>query len=195
MVRTFEQIVKDVFSLPNTDEEVERLLDELELIEKRDWRDYITLAVNIITEVDEKVKFCFTGFSVKDSLFVLKAIGDKYIPKNFVKKKHPKDILFHDALRLNIEIVYAENKELTYLYRLTNFIIGEYCKRSRLYLRTRPFYKRGQFDKRIYVVSKKRNVPDEDLHVISNERSDGPREEIDILHKYFLIYVSCKLGI
>ena len=195
MVRTYQQIVKDVFTMPNTDEEVQRLLEELELFEQRGWQDYIAFAINVITEVDEKVRFCFTRLSVKDSLFVLKAIGDKYIPENFVNKKHAKEILFNDALRLGIDIVYADNKELTYLYRLTNFIITEYAKRSKLPARTRPFYKRGKFDRRIFVISKNKNVPIEDLNIISIEKSDGPREEVKILHKYLLVYVTVHQGI
>ena len=100
MVKTFEQIKRRVLSLNNSPEELERINEELDLFNKRGWNEYIALAINIINEVEDKVKLCFTGLSILDSLFVLKATReDKYIPHNFVNKKRPKEILFNDAFR------------------------------------------------------------------------------------------------
>lgn len=196
MVRTFEQIKKDVYALPLTCDERFRIEEELDLFEIRGWNDYIALAINLIVEIEEKVVFCFTGFSVLDSLFVLKATG-KYVPDNFVNKKHARDILFNDALRLKIEVVYAYEKELVYYCRLANFIITEYLKMKPIFKSFAKTLKNTKdTSKRLFVIANSRvKVSKEDLNIIEKEKSDGPREEINVLNKYFMIYLTGHLGI
>ena len=195
MVRTFEQIEREVLALPLTYEEKIRIGEELDLFEERGWNDYVALAINIISEVEEKVRFCFTGFSALDSLFVLKATN-KYIPENFVNKKHAKDILFNDAFRLNIEVVYAYKKELNYYTKLAYFIISEMTRMNpglKFYTKT---VDKSEKKKRIFAVAKSNmRATAEDLKVIEFEKRDGPREEINVLNKYFLIYLSSHQGI
>ena len=193
MLKTFEQIKREVLALPLNEDEICRISTEIALFNDRGWNDYIALAINIINEIEEKVRFCFTGLSVLDSLFVLKATN-RYIPDNFVKKERPFDILFNDALRLSIEVVYADQKELAYLCRLTHFIVTMLSSMSKFHTRQKVSFKRNQDSKCTIAVSKKK-VPDEDMRIIANEKNDGPREEIDTLHKYFLIYLSCHQGI
>ena len=193
MVKTYEEIKREILAMPLNEDEICRIATEIALFHERGWEDYIALAINILNEVEGKVKFCFTGLSVLDSLFVLKATN-KYVPDNFVKKERPFDILFNDALRLSIEVVYAERKELIYLSRLTHFIVTQLSAMSRFHTRQKVSFKRNQDSKCTIAVSKKR-VPDEDMRIIANEKNDGPREEIDTLHKYFLIYLSCHQGI
>lgn len=196
MVRTFEQIKKDVLALSLTYDEKIRIGEELDLFEERGWNDYVALAINIIDEVEEKVKFCFTGFSALDSLFVLKATG-KYIPDNFINKEHAKDILFNDAFRLKIEVVYAYRKELSYYYRLTNFIVSELVRMNpNLKHYSKTFSSKIESSKRIFAITKNNTkTTPEDLRIIENEKRDGPREEINVLSKYFLVYLSSHQGI
>ena len=57
MKQTFEQIKERVLTLPNSKEELDRINEELELFEERGWNNYVAFAVNLIQELDEKVKF------------------------------------------------------------------------------------------------------------------------------------------
>ena len=194
MVRTFDQIKKDVLAMPLNEEEICRIVTEISLFIDRGWQDYIALAVNILNEVEEKVKFCFTGLSLLDSLFVLKATN-RYVPDNFVKKDRPFNILFNDALRLSIEVVYASREELIYLSRLTHFIVTELATLNRFHTRQKVAFKPGHEYRDCLIAVSKKRVPEEDFRIIVNETSDGPREEINTLHKYFLVYLSCHQGI
>lgn len=194
MVKTFNEIKNDVLTMPLNDDEKARIATEICLFIDRGWEDYIALAVNILNEVEVKVRFCFTGLSVLDSLFVLKATN-KYVPNNFADKERPFQILFNDALRLSIEVVYANRKELIYLSRLTHFIVTQLAMMSKFHTRQKVYFKRGQEHGNCTIAVSKHAVPDKDFRIIVNETSDGPREEITTLHKYFLIYLSCHQGI
>lgn len=194
MVKTYEEIKRNVLAMPLNEDEICRVSTEIALFHERGWEDYIALAINILNEVEGKVRFCFTGLSVLDSLFVLKATN-KHIPDNFVKKERPFDILFNDALRLSIEVVYAERKELIYLSRLTHFIVTQLSAMSRFHTRQKVTFKRGYEHGFCKIAVSKNAVNDKDFRIIVNETSDGPREEIETLHKYFLIYLSCHQGI
>ena len=197
MRQTFKQIKERVLALPNSNEEYQRINEELELFEKRGWNDYIAFAINLIKEMEDKLKFFFTSLSIMDSLFVNKALHPEYDYEKFIKKQHSKDILFNDALRLGIDIVYADPEELIYLTKLASFISEEYLKRSRLCARAKgkpSKTKVGKYDRIVCAVSHKR-VPTNDFQIIFNEEKDGPRKEINVLNKYFLIYVTSKVGI
>jgi len=197
MKQTFEQIKERVLSLPNSKEELERINEELELFEAKGWNTYIAFAINFLKEIEEKVKFFFPNLSVMDSLFVNKALHPNYNYDKFLSKKHSKDILFNDALRLSIDIVYADNEERLYLNRLTAFIFKEYLARYHLYSRAKGVpdkYKVGVFNKIVCAISPSK-VPNDDFSVVFNEQRDGPREEINILNKYFLVYITSKVGI
>lgn len=194
MVKTYNEIKRDVLAMPLNEDEICRISIEIALFHERGWEDYIALAINILNEVEGKVKFCFTGLSALDSLFVLKATN-KYIPDNFVKKERPFNILFNDALRLSIEVVYANRKELIYLSRLTHFIVTNLCAMSGFHTRQKVTFKRGHEHGYCKIAVSKNAVSDKDFRIIANETSDGPREEIDTLHKYFLLNLSCHQGI
>ena len=194
MFKTFEEIKNDVLKMPMNEDEMARIATEVCLFIDRGWEDYIALAINILNEVEEKVKFCFTGLSVLDSLFVLKATH-KHVPENFANKDRPFQILFNDALRLSIEVVYASRKELFYLNHLTHFIVTDLASMNRFHTRQKVAFKRGHEFRDCTIAISKKPVPDKDFNIIVNETSDGPREEIKTLHKYFLIYLSCHQGI
>ena len=198
MRQTFKQIKERVLTLPtNSHQEYQRINEELELFEKRGWNDYIAFSINLLREFEDKIKFFFPSLSVMDSLFVRKALHPKDDFDKFVTKQHSKDILFNDALRLGIDIVYADPEELTYLTKIAGDITEEYLKRSRLCARAKGKPSKtqvGKYDKIVCAVSRKR-VPTNDFEIIFNEEKDGPREEIDVLNKYFLIYVTSQVGI
>ena len=197
MKQTFEQIKERVLTLPNSKEELDRINEELELFEERGWNQYVAFAVNLIQELDEKVKFYFPSLSVMDSLFINKAVRPEYNYDKLLSKQHSKDILFNDALRLGIDIVYADPEELLYLTKLASFISEEYLKRFRLCARAKGIPSKrlvGKYDKIVCAVSPRR-VPNNDFEIIFNEKRDGPREEINVLNNYLLIYVTSKVGI
>lgn len=194
MVKTFEQIKREVLAMPLNEDEMARIATEICLFKDRGWEDYIALAVNILNEVEEKVKFCFTGLSVMDSLFILKATN-RSVPENFANKERPFQILFNDALRLSIEVVYASRRELIYLSHLTHFIVTELSAMNRFHTRQKVAFRRNRESRDCLIAVSKKAVPDKDFNIIVNETSDGPREEIETLHKYFLIYLSCHQGI
>lgn len=120
MLRTFDEIKDEVFALANSDAEVERIVEELELFEERGWNQYVAFVINFLREMDDKVKFFFPSLSVMDSLFVNKAIRPEGNYDKFLSKKHSKDILFNDALRLGIDVVYADPQELAYFGQTFN---------------------------------------------------------------------------
>ncbi len=197
MKQTFEQIKETVLHLPNSKEEYDRLLEELELFEAKGWNDYVAFAINLLREMEEKVKFFFPSLSVMDSLFVRKALHPQYKYDDFVNEQHSKEMLFNDALRLGIDIVYADKEELMYLTKLASFISEEFLKRCHLCARAKGIPSKtqvGKFEKIVCAVSDKR-VPTNEFEIIFNEQKDGPREEIDVLNNYLLIYVENHIGI
>ncbi len=197
MRQTFEQLKEKVLSLPNSEGEYHRIIEEIELFEKRGWNDYISFAINLLREYEEKIKYFFPSLSVMDSLFVRKVLHPQYDYEKFLTKQYSKDILFNDALRLGIDIVYADPEELVYLNELAGHIAEEYLKRSRLCARAKGKPSKtqvGKYDKIVCAVSNRR-VPTNDFQIIFNEEKDGPREEIDILSNYLLIYVTSNVGI
>ena len=197
MLKTFDEIKDEVFALANTDEEIDRLYEELDLFEERGWNNYVAFTVNYLKEMTDKVRLFFPYLSAMDSLFINKAL---YPNQNFdylLNKKHSKDILFNDAFRLGVRIVCADPIELNYLNHLSAVIFEEFLKMSRLYSFARGVpdkEKVGLFDHLVCAISSNR-VPKDDFEVIFNEEKDGPRDEINVLSKYLIVYVSCKVGI
>ncbi len=197
MIRTFEEIRDEVYNLPNTDEELLRLDEELELFEERGWNQYIAFAVNYLREMNEKVKFFFPSLSVMDSLFVNKAIHPDYNYDKLLSKQYSKGVLFNDALRLGVDIVYADPNELGYLNQLAALIFREFLRMSHLHADARaiPDKDKVGFAGKLVSAISPNFIPKEDMDVIVNEKSDGPRDEINILSKYLIVYVTCKVGI
>ena len=197
MMKTFDQIKDEVFALANSDAEVDRLVEELDLFEERGWNQYIAFAINYLREMNDKVKFFFPSLSVMDSLFVNKAINPEGNYEKLLSKKHSKDILFNDALRLGIDVVYADPQELAYLGRLSMLIAKEFITRFRL-----PSKAKGIMSKESEGVTSNvlcaistNSIPEEDFDIVYNEKKDGPREEINTLRKYLIFHFKTKVGI
>ena len=72
--------------------------------------------------MNDKVRFYFPSLSAMDSLFANKAIHPDYNHEKLLSKTYSKDVLFNDALRLGIDIVYADQDELNYLYKISAII-------------------------------------------------------------------------
>ncbi len=197
MMKTFDQIKDEVFALANSDAEVDRLVEELDLFEERGWNQYIAFAINFLREMNDKVKFFFPSLSVMDSLFVNKAINPEGNYEKLLSKSHSKDILFNDALRLGIDVVYADPQELAYLGRLSMLIAKEFITRFRL-----PSKAKGIMSKEsegvtsnILCAISTSNIPEDDFNIVYNEKKDGPREEINTLRKYLIFHFKTKVGI
>ena len=197
MMKTFDQIKDEVFALANSDAEVDRLVEELDLFEERGWNQYIAFAINYLREMNDKVKFFFPSLSVMDSLFVNKAIYPEGNYEKLLSKKHSKDILFNDALRLGIDVVYADPQELAYLGRLSMLIAKEFITRFRLPSKAKGIMSKeseGVTSNVLCAISTS-NIPEDDFNIVYNEKKDGPREEINTLRKYLIFHFKTKVGI
>ncbi len=197
MMKTFDQIKDEVFALANSDAEVDRLVEELDLFEERGWNQYIAFTINYLREMNDKVKFFFPSLSVMDSLFVNKAINPEGNYEKLLSKKHSKDILFNDALRLGIDVVYADPQELAYLGRLSMLIAKEFITRFRLPSKAKGIMSKeseGVTSNVLCAISTS-NIPEEDFDIVYNEKKDGPREEINTLRKYLIFHFKTKVGI
>ena len=197
MMKTFDQIKDEVFALANSDAEVDRLVEELDLFEERGWNQYIAFAINYLREMNDKVKFFFPSLSVMDSLFVNKAINPEGNYEKLLSKKHSKDILFNDALRLGIDVVYADPQELAYLGRLSMLIAKEFITRFRLPSKAKGIMSKeseGVTSNVLCAISTS-NIPEDDFNIVYNEKKDGPREEINTLRKYLIFHFKTKVGI
>lgn len=197
MMKTFDQIKDEVFALANSDAEVDRLVEELDLFEERGWNQYIAFAINFLREMNEKVKFFFPSLSVMDSLFVNKAINPEGNYEKLLSKKHSKDILFNDALRLGIDVVYADPQELAYLGRLSMLIAKEFITRFRLSSKAKGIMSKesdGVTSNVLCAISTS-NIPEDDFNIVYSEKKDGPREEINTLRKYLIFHFKTKVGI
>lgn len=197
MMKTFDQIKDEVFALTNSDAEVDRLVEELNLFEERGWNQYIAFAINYLREMNDKVKFFFPSLSVMDSLFVNKAINPEGNYEKLLSKKHSKDILFNDALRLGIDVVYADPQELAYLGRLSMLIAKEFITRFRLPSKAKGIMSKKSEDvtSNVLCAISTSNIPEDDFNIVYSEKKDGPREEINTLRKYLIFHFKTKVGI
>ena len=80
MLKTFEQIKREVLALPLNEDEICRISTEIALFNDRGWNDYIALAINIINEVENNVKIYAGGTEQSDDMTML---CFKYLNKSF----------------------------------------------------------------------------------------------------------------
>lgn len=161
-------------------EELERVKQEFKLFEQRKWENYILFSIRLLSRIDE-----FLGGSIRDSYVVRKYLK-KSKDESWLRHQNSKEILFNDALRLNIEII-----------RVVSHFEKEFLKVNDLFESTINefnFYRKETLTKsnsEILILSDKK-ISNELLNVILNEKKNSTDEEIELLRSVLIINITLK---
>ena len=177
--RSYEEMLNYVLSI-STEEEKTRIKEEDKLFEKRGWKKYILFIGNCFSE-DRQFDWNAYSGSARDSYLLYKVSFPDKINSTLLIRKRAKEILFNDALRVNIKHVFIESyliKKREEFHRKLDSMSSELgLKYKRILIQNN--------EERIIVSST--DIPTEDFDLINNEKKDSNYEENDILRKYLII--------
>lgn len=111
MYKNFEEII-NIVKENSCEEELNRINEEIELFKERGWEKYILLGINIISKLKETNELFHLEKSFRDSYLVYKIFNLNEKDSEFLRKARFKEVLFNDALKMDLSFIY--------LYRLGN---------------------------------------------------------------------------
>ena len=104
--RSYDEMLNYVLSLSNKEEKA-RIKEEDELFKKRGWEKYIFAIGKHFSEERQFPSDVFGG-SARDSYLLYKVSFPDKINSTLLIRKRAKEILFNDALRVNIKHVFID---------------------------------------------------------------------------------------
>jgi len=185
--------IKEELLLKCDKEETQRISEEIELFEKRNWNNYVYFLIGLLKELP----ICtYIGGSIANSYLIRKIfIEFEKDEEAFLNRTLVKEILFNDALRLRLDmpgpftvIEKRINKILEYINNKISEI-GFYKKEiSEIH-----GYKRG-YVKSItkLIVLSERELTEDEFTTIINEKRDSTEEENVLLRSILIIKINAK---
>ena len=182
--RSYEEMLNYVLSISNEKEKA-RIKEEDELFEQRGWKNFILVIGNCFSE-DRQFDWNAYSGSARDSYLLYKVSFPDKINNTLLIRKRAKEILFNDALRVNIKHVFIESyliKKREEFHRKLDSMSSELgLKYKRILIQNN--------EERIIVSNT--DIPTEDFDLINNEKKDSNEEEKIVLRKYLIInFLQC----
>ena len=171
--KTFKQEVLSICDI----EETKRVLEEFALFEQRNWQNYVLFCVKLLKNLNEII-----SGSVKDS-YVIRKYLKKDKDTSWLNHKKSKDILFNDAFRLNVEIVWTRQVINSKILKVLMQEEVLACKE-----------KITNINSEILVLSDN-EISDEEFEIILNEKKESTIEEIKVLQSVLIINITARVGI
>ena len=199
--KTYEEIVSFV-GKDASEKELKRIREEDELFINRKWEKYVLFLVNTLSNrsgIDSSFRPEWGG-SALNSLIIQKAIGfgiwgDEHEP--FVEKN--KNILFNDALRLDLRVHSGFIREQNVIKRINQFeeSLEEYGFNHVNGIVNNRFYTnhgRNNDKAEVYIISENR-ITDECIAAVKNENANESEDEKSLLRKCLLVYMTVFSGL
>lgn len=193
MFESYLGLVQYVREHSTDKEEIARIEEEIRLFEERGWEEYVLFLANLLPRLNKSEALPFLSKSALDSYFLYKAENGSSINQDRLRNDKAKGILFNDALRLDIKLVwmrsYWEEK-----IRVFNDIFKSEIKKHGLFSSERQTLNTKD-DVSETVILSTSEIPEKDVEIIMNEKPDSTGSESGILRKYLIIRISIHNGI
>ncbi len=192
MFKNYPSLVQYVKEQTSEKEE-SRIEEEISLFKERGWEQYVLFLSNLLPELRHSNALPSLSKSALDSYFLYKAENGPSINQDKLRDSKAKSILLNDALRLDINLVGSKNmwkEKLQSINNVTEPIIKEHnlFSAERLSMNTQD----KASETLILSTSK---IPEADINIIMNEKTESTEAESEILRKYLIIRITIYCGI
>ena len=109
MFESYLGLVQYVREHSTDKEEIARIEEEIRLFEERGWEEYVLFLANLLPRLNKSEALPFLSKSALDSYFLYKAENGSSINQDRLRNDKAKGILFNDALRLDIKLVWMRS--------------------------------------------------------------------------------------
>lgn len=197
-MNSFDDFVEQALKRCTSEEEIERVNEEVELFRNRGWEKYIVLVVKLIKDIQQFRFFDPYNLvgSAMDSYAIRLVTTNKKESKDFLEDNNKRRILFTDTLRFTFQFhkMFMEGT-LDFFKRLNDNLEAYISELGLVYTEhlidgenARAIGSPRTKDNLI-IISNNRVLEDDEKWILTETRKvrDG---EIDILRKYLLIKIS-----
>ena len=189
---SYESII-DFAKQQSDDDEIKRIDKEDRLFHDRGWEKYILFLANVLVDLSDIL--CMTGLSALDSYVLFKAVHPEEKNLRLLHSVYSEEVLFNDALRLSVDIVYAFEDRLIKLAREVSEVL-EYHFREEGLQYHESIIPNSQYSHGSELIIVGNEFPSEkDRNVVLSEKRESTEEENSILRRYLLIRVNMHHGI
>ena len=183
------QFVKEQTS----EKEESRIEEEISLFQERGWEHYVLFLSNLLPELRRSDALPSLSKSALDSYFLYKAENGPSINHDKLRDSKAKSILLNDALRLDINLVGLKFMWEEKLQSI-NDIIESNIKEHNLFSAERLNMNTQDKASETLILSTSK-IPEADINIIMNEKTESTKAESEILRKYLLIRITINIGI
>ena len=201
-MNSFEEFKSEALKRCRSEQERDRVSEEIELFSARGWEKYILLIVNTVNSLNESgfdFPYEYVG-SAMDSYAVRLLTTDKKESKDFLKDEKKRGILFNDALRFSIVFheMFAKEKP-KFGFRLNDILESNIKDLGLVYSEhlvdgINPLSIGSPESKDDLIIVSKDGIPEDDEKWILTETRKVREGEIEILRKYLILKVSMFSG-
>ena len=192
MFKNYPSLVQFVKEQTSCKEE-SRIEEEISLFKERGWEHYVLFLSNLLPELRRSDALSSLSKSALDSYFLYKAENGPSINHDKLRDSKAKSILLNDALRLDINLVGLKFMWEEKLQSI-NDIIESNIKEHNLFSAER-LNNSTQDDASETLILSTSRIPESDVKIILNEKTESTEEESEILRKYLIMKISIHNGI
>ena len=188
MFNNYSSLVQFVKEHSEDKEESARIEEETRLFEERLWEQYILFLSNLLHELRHLEALPTLSKSALDSYFLFKAENGPSINRDKLRDDKAKSILLNDALRLDINLVCMHDFWKEKLQSINN-IIESNINDFNLFSAERLNMSTQDKASETLILSTSK-IPEADINIIMNEKTESTKAESEILRKYLIIRIS-----